>query len=268
MARILKRKTAMTSRRVYKHKALRGKKKSLMGVKNIRAVVNKVLARKIETKQSTSTVTDGTVIKHNNFIVVDPTANFLRTNNGTGDPMTGTGDRIGDEITLKGISIKMMIQNNPRFNNVTFRLLLVRSAKGDTPTRATLFRGLSGNKMLDSINYERYSIIAQKMFKINNQGVASNAGLISSVGVEYGIYGIDNTQTVYSPPTKIIRMYIPGAKIAKGGVIKYEDLSTSQVKFFDYTLVLFAYANLSTSQDLVDIALINDYVKTMYYTDA
>jgi hypothetical protein len=93
MARIMKRKTAMTSRKVYKRKQVRGKKKSLMGVKNIRAVVNKVLARKIETKQSTSTVTDGTAIKHNSFVVLDPTANFLRTVAGTGDPMTGAHRR-------------------------------------------------------------------------------------------------------------------------------------------------------------------------------
>ena len=235
---------------------------------NITKIVNKVLARKIETKQSTSTVTDGTAISHNNFIVVDPTATFLRTNNGTGDPMSGVGDRIGDEITLKGISIKMMIQNNQRYNNVTYRLMLVRSSKGDTPTRSSLFRGLSGNKMLDSINYERYSIVAQKMFKITADNSGSNGPLLNALGVNYGAYAQDGDRLIMSPPTKIIRMYIPGAKISKRGVIKYEDLSTSQVKFFDYNLVLFAYANLNTSQDVVDIALINDYVKTMYYTDA
>ncbi len=146
-------------------------------------------------------------------------------------------------------------------------MLLVRSAKDDIPTRDSLFAGLSGNNMLDSINYERYSIVAQKMFKINANNVVSNAGLVSSLGVEYGMYGIDDTQTVYSPPTKIVRLYIPDVKISKDGVIKYEDLSTSQVKFYDYTLLLFVYANLSTSQDLVDLVLINDYVKTMYYTD-
>jgi hypothetical protein len=46
---------------------------------NIPQMVDKILARKIETKTSTSTVTDGIEILHNNFVVLDPTANFLRT---------------------------------------------------------------------------------------------------------------------------------------------------------------------------------------------
>ena len=235
---------------------------------NVQQMVNKALARKIETKQSTYTGTDGQVIRHNNFQIIEPTANFLRTNNGTGDPMTGTGDRIGDEITLKGISLKMMIENQYRYCDVTYRLLLVRSSKGDTPTRASLFRGLSGNKMLDSINYERYSIVAQKTFKIKGGNSASDGTPVVVAGVSYGFSRQDATNLIVSPPTRIIRMYIPGAKISKGGVIKYEDLSTSQVKFFDYNLLLFAYANLGTSQDVVDIAQVNDYIKTMYFTDA
>ena len=110
----MKRKSDVTSRRVYKHKTKCGKKKSLMGVKNIRSVVNKVLTRKIETKQSTSTTTDGTEIKHNDFVVLDPTVTFLKTVDGTGDPMVGVDNRIGDEITLKGISL--MIELNESYS--------------------------------------------------------------------------------------------------------------------------------------------------------
>jgi hypothetical protein len=229
-----------------------------------------MLARKIETKQSTSSVTDGIEILHNNFVVLDPTANFLRTTNGTGDPMTGTGERIGDEITLKGISLKMMIELNERFSDVTCRLLLIKSAKGDTPNRATMFRGLSGNKMLDSINYERYSVVAQKMFKLNAPNMSSDGpNRVNAIPpFEYGFVRAEGTDIRLSRATKIVRMYIPGAKLGRNGVIKYEDLSTSQTKFFDYTLVLFAYSNYTSAQDLINVARVNDYVKTMYYTDA
>jgi hypothetical protein len=212
-----------------------------MGVKNIRAVVNKVLARKMETKTSTSTSTDGTEILHNNFVVLDPTANFLRTTNGTDDPMTGDGNRIGDEITLKGISLKMMIELNERYSDVTHRLMLVRSAKGDTPTRASLFKGQSGNKMLDGINTERYTIVFQKTFKITapNYGTVG-AARTSGLGlIQEGNKSAVGAEQVISRATRIIRVYIPGSKISKGGQLKYEDLSTSQIKFFDYTLVLY-----------------------------
>jgi hypothetical protein len=87
-----------------------------MGCKNIRAVVNKVLARKIETKSSVITAADGTQIYHNNFINLDPSASFLATNVGVADPMIGVRDRIGDEITLKGMSIRMMLELNERFS--------------------------------------------------------------------------------------------------------------------------------------------------------
>jgi len=234
---------------------------------NIPRMVNKILARKMETKQSTSSVTDGTQIFHNNFIVLDPTANFLRTVNGTSDPMTGDGNRIGDQITLKGISLKMMIELNERFSDVTYRLMLIRSAKGDTPTRASLFRGQTGNKMLDGINYERYSIVFQKIFKITapNFGTAGGAETTDLGTVQLGIY---NSDQKLSRATRIIRVYIPGRKFGKGGTITYEDQSTSQVKFYDYTLILFAYSNFTTSQDVVYVGRVNDYVKTMYYTDA
>ena len=68
--------------------------------------------------------------------------------------MNSTGQRVGDEINIKGIGIKMMVELNERMSDVTFRLLPVRSVKGDLPNRATLFRGNSGNKMLGIFNAE------------------------------------------------------------------------------------------------------------------
>ena len=83
---------------------------------------------------------------------MDLTTTFLKTTTGVLDPMVGDGNRVGDEITLKGISLKLMVELNERYSDVTLRMILVRSAKGDTPTRATLFKGQSGNKMLDTYN--------------------------------------------------------------------------------------------------------------------
>jgi hypothetical protein len=105
-----------------------------MGVKIIRRVVNKVHARKMETKTSTSSVSDGIEIFHNNFVVLDPTSNFLRTTGGVSDAMTGDGQCVGDENNLKGISIKMMVELNERYSDVTHHLILLCSSKGDTPS--------------------------------------------------------------------------------------------------------------------------------------
>lgn len=106
-----------------------------------------------ETKQSVSTSRDGSEIQHNNFIFLDD--ELLATTQGVKDPMNvavgGQQNRVGDEINCRGISIKMMLELNERYSDVTFRIMVVKFVKGDTPTRATLFTGLTGNKMLDSL---------------------------------------------------------------------------------------------------------------------
>jgi hypothetical protein len=79
MARIIgrgKRKSALNKRvNKYKSRTYKGKyapKRRL----NIQAVVKKMMNKTIETKTSTSTITDGVEILHNSFVVLDPTSNF------------------------------------------------------------------------------------------------------------------------------------------------------------------------------------------------
>ena len=58
----------------------------------------------------------------------------------------------------------------------TYRLILVKGAKGDgvtTASKTNLFSGLCANKMIDTLNTERFSILYQKWFKIR----ATNRGL-------------------------------------------------------------------------------------------
>ena len=230
----------------------------------------------MEVKQAVSTVSDGTQIYHNNFITLD--AHLLETTQGVKDPNTShTECRIGDQITLRGCKIKMMVQLNERYSDVTFRLFVVKSAKGDTPTRATLFNGLSGNKMLDTINKERYTILFQKYFKIKapNQSVSSSSATSlqagttlppTSAGIFYGNTGYAEAPML-SPASKIIKAWIPGKAFARNGVIQYENAGT-QVKFFDYNVLLYAYSNYQTDQDIFYVARCNDYINQLYFTDA
>ena len=266
----LKRKTAMSNRKVYRRKARNAPKKSLMQVKNIRGVVNKVLARKIETKQSTN-IGQGRYqqILNNQFISVDN--ELLKTTQGTADPMAGnTANRIGDEITLKGISMKFMLELNERFGDVTTRIMLVRAARGDTPSTANLFVGLSVNKMMDRINTERYTVIAQKYVKLKVGNFTPGVTAAEQSTIPTGNFvGLAN---VASRATRMVSMYIPGRKFGRNGVLRYEN-GGQNVKFFDYYVLVYAYANYAThlSTDLVptyNVCAVADYVKTMYYTDA
>ena len=245
------------------------KRKSKTGVT---AVVKKMLRshdkKMLETKMSQQTTVDGIEIFHNNFVTLTATP-FATLPGLGGDPMTGTGNRIGDEVTPKGYSFRMMVELNERYSDVTYRLMMVKSAKGDVPTRATLYAGESSNKMLDKINTERYSILYQKYFKMKSPPFGSNGAL--GVGVGSGAVSVSDRvvdATTLSRATKIVSGFIPAKKFTTRGVLKYEDNSTNQVKFFDYNLVLYAYSNYSTLQDIYYVARVGEFIGTMSYTDA
>ena len=184
---------------------------------------------------------------------------------GTRDPATaGTQNRVGDEITIKGVSLKMMLELNERYSDVTFRIMVIKTARGDIPTRATLFVGLSGNKMLDNINRERYTVIAQKFVKMKAPGQ-------TSIGTEVALGEGNNRQdqfgSVSSRATRIVKMWIPGSKFGRSGKVTYDN-GGAQVKFYDYYTLCYAYSNFSTFQDVYYVGRVNDYIKTMYFKDA
>lgn len=241
-------------------------KKVTMAASTIQAMVKRALAKKIETKRSNFTSTDGTQISHNSFVNVD--TKVLATTQGTADPQNqATNNRIGDEIDLKGVAFKFMLENNHRYPEITFRILLVKSAKGDTPTTATLFNGLSGNKMMDTLNNERYTVIFSKYVKVKQP---NNASLDYVGGTGYVGSGLfDGTKPSTTPATKIVKFYIPGYKfVGKSGKVRYENAS-DQVKFFDYNVLVYAYSTYATSDALGwQVGVINEYIKVMYYKDA
>jgi len=130
----------------------------------------KTLTKTIETKSGTIVCSDGVETSHNSFVtIIDQ---LLRTANGTLDQENDTGQRIDDKITLQGVSIKCMLELNERHSDVTFRLLLISSGKGNIPTQGTLWQNASANQMLDNINTERYTVMLQKYIRLT----ASNMG--------------------------------------------------------------------------------------------
>lgn len=244
-------------------------------VKKMRQIASTVVNRNIETKTSQETSTDGTQIFHNNIVTL--TSNLLQTTQGTGDKEVGIGDRIGDRVNLKGVSLKFFLELNERYSDVTFRIMVVKSARNDFPSRATLFNGESGNKMMDTINKERYTVLAQKFTKIRapNQGIADGTGNTINVepvvGDPSGIYtaatAADRDRMVISRATRMIKMWIPGHKFVRGGNLIYED-AVNKPKFFEYSVVIFAYSNYSTDQDVWYVGRVNEFLSKMYYKDA
>lgn len=243
--------------------------KQMTSAVKIQRAVRQYMNKKIETKHACTSTTDYRQIGHNSFINLDNLV--LYTSQGVDDPSTSSSAcRIGDEIDCRGIAYKIMVELNERYSDVTYRIFLVKSAKGDTPTATTLFNGLSGNKMIDTLNTERYTILYSKTGKIRSPNIASNGVASGGALAGAGTYDMLNgQQTILSRATKIIKFWVPGKKLVKNGKVQYENAQSGQVKFYDYNLVIYAYSNYSTSSALgFNVLAVNDFVKVIYFKDA
>jgi len=226
----------------------------------IRRAITNNNNRMLETKTSIRTRDDGAEMFHNTIYVRE--SSLLGTTQGTADPNNANAsNRIGDKITLSGLSVKVMFELNERYSMATFRIFVVKSAKGDVPTNGTLFNGVSGNKMIDTLNRERYSILASKTFTIRQSSLAMQASGIQEVGS-----GFTKGTTQLSNATKIVKLWVPANKLIRGKNLTYEN-GTNQPKFYDYHLVYYAYSNYQTNTTFY-VGRINDEVIQLYYKDA
>lgn len=225
------------------------------GATSVASRVNQ-LYRMIETKSSTQTLGSNISLNHN---VITTHINPFTLNQGTGDPMAGTGARIGDKISVKGLMIRGFCETALNRPKVFFRVMLVKMAKGDTLNTSNLFKGDSGNKMIDQINTERFTVLAQKIFTVqagNNTAVTVNVDGSVATGNPAGI------------ATRTFKMWIPGSKFGRDGNVQYENDSTSQVKFFDYRVCTLVYDWYGTPEVSTTVGKMNSLYTKLYFKDA
>lgn len=219
----------------------------------------KRLESMIETKESVQVTGANISLPHNN--IHETGINPFALNIGASEPMSGTGQRIGDKITLRGILLKGFFENALNRSRVHYRVMLIRGAKGETFNRANLYKGIVGNKVIDQMNTERFTVVASTKFTINcTNGAPSSAGAT----------GVPATDPLYNVGigTKAWQLWIPGSKFGRGGNIQYENQSTSQVKFYDYRIVILAYDWYGTPQDVNNVGKINEMYCKLYFKDA
>jgi len=251
---------------VLKQKVKRYKKRKSYKKSNtsIKAIVNKAIKANnnlmLETKISNTTAADGTEMFHNSIIV--RRSNLLSTSQGLLDTeVNNVSNRVGDKINVKGLSIKVMFELNERYSSAQFRIFVIKSAKGDVPTDITLFNGLSGNKMIDTLNTERFTILASKQFTIKQTSTGMQFNGVQEIGS-----GFTSGYPLISRATKIVKMWIPANKLVRKGLVVYEN-TTTQPKFHDYHLVYYSYSNYSTTTAFY-VGRVNDEVIQLYYKDA
>jgi len=261
-----KRSSSVMSRKPYAKRARTAATRGRTGYAGVlRASVRRAsagvkrLTSMIETKESVQISGSNVSLPHNNIHEVG--INPFSLNIGASEPMSGTGQRIGDKISCRGLLLKGYMENALNRGKVHYRIMLVRGAKGETFNRANLFKGIVGNKIIDQMNTERFSIVASKKFTISN----SNGGPSSA-----GATGVPAVDPLYNVGigTKAWSMWVPGKKFGRNGNIQYENQSTSQVKFYDYRIVILAYDWYGTPQDINNVGKINDMYVKLYFKDA
>lgn len=227
------------------------------------------LYRMIETKEITWKIESTALVKnylpHNQLTVW--TQNPFQVSQGAADQMQEGNqvNRLGDRISVKGMMLKGFFENALERSKVYFRVMLVRAAKGDTIDRSTLFKGNCNNKMMDQVNTERFSIVAQKTFTCS----ASNSGQASSASASgQPLTAPTGTATWFGGQgTKTFQMWIPGNKFGNNGNIQFEN-GGYQVKFYDYRWVVLAYDWFGTPQDSNNVGMINVMYTKVYFKDA
>lgn len=86
-------------------------------------------------------------------------SNMLATNVGTNQTT-----RLGDEVYGVGLSIRLWLSKKLDRPNVTYRIMVVAGPPGDV-TLASLFKGTSGNRMLDYVDTDKYSVVYHKILQ-------------------------------------------------------------------------------------------------------
>lgn len=257
----------------FKTRAARARRAGRIGYANVvrkstvRQLAKRVrqIDRAIETKEGCRRITNVQMAHNNVTVFNDSDGNVFNpfiSAQGTSDPMAAGGMiRLGDKIQVKGLLFKFFVEASLGRAKVYFRFMLIRMAKGDTLNRANLFKDACGNKMIDQINTERFTIVAQKIVNVS----ASNPAPLSVSALT----GLPNGATVVGMTgNKTFTMYVPGAKFGKDGVITYENASTNQLKFYDYRLCCVAYDWYGTPQDTNNVGFINDGYVKVYFKDA
>ena len=216
------------------------------------------LTSTIETKYGRTCRVENQGVPHNNIYVINESL-FDTLMGGGNAPDAGMGSRIGDRISVQGVKATFFLEGALGRSKVYFRIMLVRSAKGDTMTKGTLYNGNSINIMIDTVNKERYTVVAQKIVTV----MPATRGAAGTVNIN----GTPSGESFALTGNRILNFWIPGKKFGRNGVVTYENGSNSQVKFYDYRWVVACYDWYGTPA-LNNVGIINECYSRLYFKDA
>lgn len=262
-----------SSRAPYKKRRTSSKKYAKSRSKLVK-LIRRVSLKTQETKKSVYVNSARATIAQSQLYFLDATP--LSTSQGTGDPNTSrTGNRIGDEVTPVGLSVKFAVALDPRQSYVRFRWMLIRSAFADVPSISNLFIGAVDNKQIDPVDTGRFTILSQKYFKIARPNAAIGGTDYTTTTVTQSGNPTGTEQTAGAQDQQwapyIFKRWIPGK--AFGRKLKYQSDTSQSPKNWSYYSLLIAYGSdvatdAATLTPGTSLARMDQYLQTFYFKDA
>lgn len=206
-------------RRTLKRRISR-KKRSITGL------ISKIMLKKCETK-NTHSISENNTLYHNGESIV---AGMLQTNQGIGDAQAGVSSfasRVGDQVTARGISVKIWLANKLDRPNVMYRITIFRYGQTLTTPTTVYASQSSSNIMLRDYDTDKIRVIKTKI--INCQ-----------VGTSHSVV----SQGTWTPREahKLVKFWIP----LKNKNIKYLADNSAVPTFSDYGVSIAAYDSYGT----------------------
>lgn len=224
-----------------------------------------------ETKVAMFTSPDNIAIGHNNFITLESSVLSMRqVSESNQNVLKGAGMLNSSRYYAKGVSFRFMLENPADRPYVIYRFMVVRAAHGQNPDRTNLFEGVSGNKMIDYIDKDRFTVCFQKWIHVKAPNAGTQAG--ANANGTYDAADLLGEETVMTSPKKVVKLYWPCKKFVRlhdsadrETIDGVPDVRRS--KDFNYHVLLYAYDNYITPQDLTTVGRVNDYVSKVYVKD-
>lgn len=220
--------------------------------KAVMAVVN----RKAEVKCQITSLCTNLDIYHNTMCPVYQ--NAFRTVLGPYGDVVGTaaGNRIGNEIFLKGLKISLLIESQQYRPQVSYWLYLVKRLSAPEATLSAkndMFEGVSSHVPCDYVDTSKVHVLYCKKFTLRapNMGTLVNMSTVSATGVGTLDQASGTAWTVDTEDYKVMtnpkyhgKLYIPINK-----KIKYQDagdLLNTPIGSHNYQWVLIGYDTMTT----------------------
>lgn len=114
-------------------------------------------------------------MNHNSF---DTGGYLLRLNADAYYPTQGVAQnqRVGDEIMMSGISLKIFIGQKADRPNVTFRWAVISLPRGAIINYSSCFKGGTGNVLLDDFNKDYCTVKKSGVWRPNQAALSATGG--------------------------------------------------------------------------------------------